>query len=111
DKEEIYEKKVALWHWSDVGLSADRHRRLGCGLRRHQRPRRDARGLCVWDTVTTNTKLKNTDPVVSTNSADICSGDGLAIEVSSVTLDCAKLACAGITRASATGWSSATLTG
>jgi parallel beta-helix repeat protein len=47
------------------------------------------------DTVTTSTKLKNTDPVVSTNLADTCSGDGLAIEVSDVTLDCAKFALRG----------------
>ena len=47
------------------------------------------------DTVTTNTKLKNTDPVVSTSLADTCSGDGLAIGVSNVTLDCAKFALRG----------------
>ena len=47
------------------------------------------------DTVTTNTKLKNTDPVVSTSLVDTCSGDGLVIEVSNVTLDCAKFALRG----------------
>ena len=41
------------------------------------------------DTVTTNTKLKVTDPVVSTSAGDVCSGDGLYVG-SGVTLDCAK---------------------
>jgi parallel beta-helix repeat protein len=47
------------------------------------------------DTVTTNTKLKNTDPVVSTNFADTCSGDGLVIGADEITLDCAKFALRG----------------
>ena len=55
------------------------------------------------DTVTTNTKLKNTDPVVSTSLADTCSGDGLAIGVSKSPWTARSSPCAGITRAPATG--------
>src|SRR6266545_3317448 len=46
-------------------------------------------------TVTTNTKLKAADPVVSTGPADTCSGDGLVIGASNITLDCAKFALRG----------------
>jgi parallel beta-helix repeat protein len=47
------------------------------------------------DTVTTNTKLKAADPVVSTSLADTCSGDGLVIGANNITLDCAKFALRG----------------
>src|SRR5262245_58222660 len=47
------------------------------------------------DVVTTTTKLKKTDPVVSTDPSDTCSGDGLVIGGDVITLDCAKLALRG----------------
>lgn len=46
------------------------------------------------DTVTTNTKLKTTDPVVSAGPADVCTEDGLQIG-SGVTLNCNKLTIRG----------------
>src|SRR5215510_4447251 len=52
---------------------------------------------CVCgDRVTTDTKLKDTDPVVSTDPADVCSGNGLSVGfVGGVTLNCNGLTLRG----------------
>ena len=46
------------------------------------------------DRVTSNTKLKRTDPVVSIASTDVCSGDGLRVR-GLVTLNCNNLTLRG----------------
>src|SRR5436190_20890351 len=46
------------------------------------------------DRVTTNTKLKRTDPIVSTSPTDVCSGDGLEVDTE-VALNCNRLTLRG----------------
>ena len=48
------------------------------------------------DTVTTSTKLRPTDPVVSTGPTDVCSGDGLVLPFGTrLTLNCNRLTLRG----------------